>query len=102
MGPRQFPRMLHHGARPSQEVGIYLVVRACTVFFSSYVPVNALSNCMYPIRHSKFSGKNGLGCPMGSVGWMHAWVQDSTDCRVAAPDSGFRRFLGQHQTKSKK
>ena len=52
----------------SREVGINLVVRACTIFFLSYGLVNAVSNCMYPIRHSKFSGKNDLGCPMGSLG----------------------------------
>src|SRR3954465_13383974 len=49
----------------SREVGIYLVVQACTVFFSSYGLVNAVSNYMYPIRHSKFLGKNGLWFPMG-------------------------------------
>src|SRR4051812_48550802 len=31
----------------SWEVGIYLVVRACTVFFPSYCPVYAVSNYMY-------------------------------------------------------
>ena len=86
----------------SREVGIYLVVQACTIFFPSYGLVNAVSNCMYPIRHSQFSGKNGLGCPMGYLGWMHAWVQDCTDHRICAATSWFRRFFGQHQTKSKK
>ena len=86
----------------SREVGIYLVVRAYTIFFLSYGPVNAVSNSMYPIRHSQFSGKNGLGCPMGYLGWMHAWVQDCTDRRVAAAAGRFCRFPRQKQTKSKK
>ena len=86
----------------SREVSIYLVVRACSVFFPSYGPVNAVSNYMYPIRHSQILGKNGLGCPMGYLGWMHASVQDCTDRHAAAAAGGFRHFLGQHQTKSKK
>ena len=86
--------MLHLGAwifpgggYLSRGAGMYCI-------FSSYGPVNAVSKYMYPIRHSQFSGKNGLGCPMGYLGWMHAWVQDCTDRRVAAGAGGFAVFLG--------
>ena len=78
----------------SREVGIYLVEQACIVFFPSYGPVNAVSNYMYPRRHSQFFWENDLGSPMGYLGWMHDRVEDCTDRCVVAAAGGFRLFLG--------
>src|SRR3954464_12855044 len=55
---------MEHGH--SQEVGIYLVVQACPIFFLSYGLVSAVSNCMYPIRHSQILGNFFCGAPWGT------------------------------------
>src|SRR4051812_14416473 len=36
------------------------------MYFFSYIPVNAISNCMYPIKHSQFLGKMVWGTPWGT------------------------------------
>src|SRR4051812_41868139 len=92
MGPKKFPRMLHHGAWPFLGGGYLYRGASIYCIFWSYSPINAMSNFMYPIRHSQFPGKNGLGCPTGYLGWMYAWVQIAPTVAFPRLPAGFAFF----------